>query len=269
MLTVFNHKPTSSLWISLGLFLISTSTLAQMVSEPSNHTKAKSKIRLNLDTIMADPDWMGTSPRAPSWSIDGKFINYARKALGHSHENHYQITVKTRRSSKITDVALLEEQSNRAILNSTKSKGVFAYQGDIYLVDVKNRHISAVTADQRKQSSPTFTSDSQISYLVDKDIFLYDLKTKLERQIASFEMVDDPEEKDDKTYLQKSQPRLLHYLKKRADEKKYQKNIAEHTRLNEIKTWYMGKGNSIKTFRVSPNANWVLVGLTKKDMNGK
>jgi len=269
MLPVFKLKVMPKLIASLALILACASVVAEQDSNQSKPNKTESKIELNLETIMSDPDWMGNSPKNPSWSLDGKTIGYRQKALGHSHRNDYQIDVKKLSTTKINGDALLQQASHAASLNEDKTKGVFTYQGNIYLIDVQRRSISPVTADERMQVFPVFTNNSKISYLVGKDIFSYDLKLKLEKQIASFKTEDDPDKNKDKNYLEQSQPRLFDYLAQQSKETEYQKNRAKANEHHSVKTWYLGKNNIIRTFRLSPNANWLLLGLTKKDRDGK
>ena len=37
---------------------------------------------LTLETIMADPDWMGAAVSQPYWSADGKSVYYSSKRKG-------------------------------------------------------------------------------------------------------------------------------------------------------------------------------------------
>ena len=224
---------------------------------------------LNLQKIMADPDWMGNSPQNPSWSLDGKSIYYQQKATGHSHRNTFKLSLADNQAKQVTKDEMLLSASVDAKLNKSKSHGVFTYQGDIYLITLANSEISPLTKDAQRQSKASFVDDTTISYLEGYKIFRLDLDSRVSKQIADFKLTSDPDKKSDKNYLQQSQPRLLDYIKQTEDEKEFQKDRRKQLAQHQVKNWYLGKGITIETFRLSPDANWILVGTVEKGLAGE
>ncbi len=248
----------------LGFFLLSVVLPASSAPAPP-----KSIAALNLEMIMADPDWMGNSPENPHWSLDGQSVFYQQKAQGHRHREIFEVELNGLKNKLLKKNDLLRDASSYAALNTAKSQGVFSYQGDIYLIDVASRKIQPLTSDARKQSDAGFVDDKTISYRVGRQIFLYHLETRLEQQIADFKLAKDPDHKDKKNYLEQSQPRLLNYLQQKSAEAKYQKDRKKTNEQQGFKTWYLGENIDVKTFRLSPNANWLLLGTTKSSLEGK
>jgi len=259
--------PRYSIWLGFVLFAIHPAigiTAQSSINDDSTPIK-----KLDLATIMADSDWMGNSPENPSWSLDGKTIYFQQKANGHRHQNTFKITAQTA-PQQVTDKSeLLLSASSGAKLNPNKTQGVFVYQGDIYLVELSTQEIIPLTADERNQSDVNFVNQSTISYKVGYQIFLYDLNKKLERQVADFKLTSDPEKEKSQSYLQQSQPRLLDYISKKQQESKFQKTRRLANKQRQSKIWYLGKGVDIKTFRLSPDARWLVLGTVKSDGSGK
>jgi len=272
----------------LGIFLLSANSMALLAQgaakTSSDKTPASSQKlvnietasletvnleKLSLETIMADPDWMGNSPQDPRWSLDGQSVYFSQKAQGHQHNSHLKIDLQHNKTTPVEKDDLLIAASAKAKLNSNKTKGVFVYQDDIYLVDIGSQVVNPLTADKRKQSSVNFVNNTTISYLVDKQIFLYHLDTHLEKQIADFKLADDPDKKKDKDYLQQSQPRLLDYLKQKNEEADFQKLRKKSLEQQPFKTWYLGKDKEITTFALSPNAKWLVLGTAQTSRSGK
>lgn len=266
-----DHTPRSfkTLLMTVSLVLLSPLTYSQSNLDKPRSTESVINAELSLETIMADPDWMGRSPTNPSWSLDNKSISYQQKALGHGHNNDYRINLNTLISRELTNKDQLKKASNIANLNKTRTKGVFTYQNDVFVIDIKTGSITQITADQDEQTAPAFVSKSKISYRVGYNIFVFDLDLKLERQIVSFKLTDNPESNKDKNYLGQSQIRLLGYLKNQERENKFQKERIKSNQYHSIKTWYLGKENSIRTFSLSPDASSILIGTVETERGGK
>ena len=251
-----------------GLLLFSVIICNAFAAEIGKSSSSPT-VKLDLETIMADPDWMGNSPENPNWSLDSEAIYFQQKALGHRHRDILKVDLLSSETNLLDKNELLIHASAKAQSNSKKTQGVFAYQGDVYLVDFASQAINPLTADARAQSNVSFVNDNTISYMVDRQIFLYQLDARLEQQLADFKMSEDPEKEKTQNYLEQSQPRLLNYLNQKKQENKYQKARSKSLEQQNFKTWYLGEDSQIKTFRLSPDANWLILGTINKSLAGK
>ncbi|MGB0496048.1 MAG: prolyl oligopeptidase family serine peptidase, partial [Kangiellaceae bacterium] len=228
-----------------------------------------------LDKIMSDPDWMGISPERASWSLNSQSIYFQQKAKGHSHRNVLQIALVQSSDDQYKPVvlddpqAILKAESAKANLNASEKLGVFVYQGDIFKIDILKEHIQQLTNDSAPQSNVTFVNDHTISYFINHDIYTMDLSSGLSTQIASFKLSNDPDKSNKKDYLQQSQPRLLQYIANQQKEAKFQKQRTNNRKIAENIEWFLGDKHSIKTFRLSPDAKWLVLGLVEKQTNGE
>jgi len=250
--------------IGVALFLTAFSVQA----DTANQTVATAN-QLSLQKIMADPDWMGNSPTNPRWSVDGQSILYSQKVTGHTHSLDYQVALADKKSNLLAEDKALWVASQSAQMNASKTQGVFIFQGDVYWTNYQSGEIKALTADQAAQSNAQFVDDHRISYFEDHKIFIYDLTVNLARQIADFQLADDPDAESPQSYLEQSQPRLLKYIEKTESENAFQKARTDKLRLSKNHTFYLGTQVDIRTFRLSPDANWLVLGTTKKNGRGE
>jgi dipeptidyl aminopeptidase/acylaminoacyl peptidase len=249
----------------VGLFCVSTSVLGDQ-SKPVTSSALSS---LTLEQIMANPDWMGNSPERQSWSIDGKAVYYQRKVDDHTHRELFKYSLETGKTSVNEKTESLMAASRNAVLNPSMTHGVFTFQSDLYIIELGTNRISALTADNKIETMVSFVDDNTISFRVGYQLFLYDLKARLAKQIAEFKTSVEPDKKSNKNYLEQSQPRLLEYIKQKQDEAEFQKQREKSNKLNTIKTWYLGKNRRIRTFRLSPDAKWLLLGTVKNGGRGQ
>ncbi|MCW8877792.1 MAG: prolyl oligopeptidase family serine peptidase [Kangiellaceae bacterium] len=225
--------------------------------------------QISLKKIMADPDWMGRSPTNPRWSLDAKSVIYSQKAKSHTHSEQFAINLIDKKVMAFEEKDALKVASHGADKNPAETQAIFTYQGDLYLVNLDDESITQLSADETQQSRASFIDDSKFSYFEGHKIYVYDLTQRIATQIADFKTTKDPEAKKEKNYLEQSQPRLLKYVEKTEAEKAFQKNRREKNKLSQNKTWYLGGGIDIRTFRLSPDANWLVLGTIPKGLAGK
>lgn len=224
---------------------------------------------LSMQKIMADPDWMGNAPNNPRWSQDSQSVIYSQKVKGHRHRQDFNINLADASVSELALDKALWTASQVASKNNANTQGVFVFQGDVYWTDFQSGEIKQLTADETAQSQAQFVAEDKISYFEDRKVFIYDLSKHLSTQIADFKTAEDPEKEKKKSYLEQSQPRLLEYIDKKQKEDKFQKERRKSNRLSKNKTFYLGKGAEISTFRLSPDANWLVLGTIKPNLRGE
>jgi dipeptidyl aminopeptidase/acylaminoacyl peptidase len=259
---IFHQK---ILVLALGLFLFNATVKGDQNLLTPNIELAS----LPLEQIMADPDWMGNGPERPGWSLDGQFIYFQKKANGHKHRDDFRYSIASGKTELVNKNQQLLHASRTAELNPSRTHGVFTHQNDLYLIELSSNTIRPLTADNQTQSMASFVDDKTISYRVNYQLFLYDLESRISRQLADFKTSNDPDKEQKKNYLEQSQPRLIDYVKQQQQESEYQKERKAANKLNTTKTWYLGKNRQIRTFRLSPDAKWLVLGTVKKSENGK
>ncbi|TQV75076.1 S9 family peptidase [Aliikangiella marina] len=246
---------------------LACASMAILADKPVNSTIVNNDLTMNK--IMADPDWMGNAPNNPRWSHDGQSIIYSQKVVGHTHRQDFKLQLGAQSIEAIPVEQALWTASQSAAKSTDKSQGVFIYQGDVYWTNYQTGEIKALTADEESQSRAQFIDNDKVSYFEGRKVFVYDLASKLSTQIAEFKTQVDPNKEKKKSYLEQSQPRLFQYIDKKQKEDKFQKERREKNKLSKNKTFYLGSGIEISTFRLSPDANWMVVGTIKAKLSGE
>ncbi len=223
---------------------------------------------VSLEKIMADPDWMGNSPQKPVWSLDEKSIYYSRKTPGHSHLQHFRISLSDNETVFLAENDELLVSSQKSIRNTAGTSGVFTFEGDVYFKNYQTGKITAITADKQIQSNARFINDEDISFMVGHKIFIRH-PSGLIKQIAEFKLTADPDKKEVENYLEQSQPRIIETLRNIRTETLFQKERHKRNERNKTDTWYLGKNIKIRTFQMSPDAKWLLLGTVDKKLEGK
>ena len=96
-------RPVRSFMFVLIVLLFSFSgSNAQQRGTPAAPTRGW----LSVETIMRDPEWMGTSPSRPIWSEDGEFLYFEWRQKGDEGDSLYIVSAKGGTPRRVT----IEEQ---------------------------------------------------------------------------------------------------------------------------------------------------------------
>src|SRR5262245_14311447 len=104
---------------------------------------------LTVEKIMRDPVWIGTSPSGVNWSYDSKSVYFNWNPDKNTADSLYtwSLTGTSPAKLKYNDAALLTAINN-GNYNSTYTQLVYAYRGDIFLLDIKTNKTTRITQTQ-------------------------------------------------------------------------------------------------------------------------
>lgn len=148
---------------------------------------AKSQ-QLTVEKIMKDPKWIGTQPTNISWGWDSKNIYFSWNPENNISDSSYTFAVGAKEPSKANykDVALFNAISN-GTYNSSNTQVVYAYKGDLFLLDIKTNKTLRITQTEEQESSPKFIAkDEWISYTKNQNLFAWHVKTGITQQLTNF-----------------------------------------------------------------------------------
>ena len=80
--------------------------LAALLILPAAIAAAARGQPLDLETIMANPDWIGHAVESPYWSVDGRSLYYQLKRDGSDVRDLYRVDPATGRSEKLDPAAV-------------------------------------------------------------------------------------------------------------------------------------------------------------------
>ncbi|MDE2154970.1 MAG: prolyl oligopeptidase family serine peptidase [Xanthomonadaceae bacterium] len=150
---------------------------------------------LDLETIMANPDWIGQAVESPYWSVDGRSLYYSLKRDGSPVRDLYRVDPASGRSVKL-DPAAMAQAEGPAVFDRKHQHAAFILHGDVFLVDLASGRRVQVTRTPQAESAPQFSADGRALQFRDgNDWYSYDLASAVTTPAAVLKFADDPQAK--------------------------------------------------------------------------
>lgn len=228
--------------------------------------------QLDLETIMANPDWIGAAVESPYWSADGRSLYYSLKRDGSKVRDLYRMDPATGQGVKLDPAAMAQAQGGPAVFDRAHRHAAYVFHGDVFMLDLASGRRVQVTQTTETESSPRFSSDGRsLQYRQGIHWFVYDLASGVSAPAAVLRFVDDPLAKkhDD---LEREQLALFKSLRENKADKD-----AQHARDDELiaadagrtpKPIYLGEGGEPADTELSPDGRWMVVVTKPKGAKG-
>ncbi len=224
--------------------------------------------RLDLETIMANPDWIGQPVESPYWGVDGAKLYYSLKRDGSEIRDLYRVDPASGRSEKLGPAALAQADGE-PVFDRSHRHAAFIRHGDVFLRTVGEQHSRQLTRTPADESAPQFSADGHaLQYRVGNDWFRYNLDSGLTAQVAELKFADDPD-KPAGDALREEQLSLFSTLRQIKAEKDAERTndkalaAADPGRAPEP-FWLGDKIEPVDT-ELSPNGRWLLLVTQAKD----
>lgn len=153
----------------------------------------RSLSELTVEQIMQDPaTWIGTAPGNPSWSRDGKTIFFTWNPDADQYSSIYKIGIEG--GTPVADDDRYEGYPEDPVYSKDGKTMLFERKGDIYLMDVKSKKETRLTATQGSESDPAYHDNDQVvSFTRDNNLYSIDTRTGLISQLSNIVIEDDEE----------------------------------------------------------------------------
>jgi dipeptidyl aminopeptidase/acylaminoacyl peptidase len=143
---------------------------------------------LTVQKIMQDPKWIGTSPDGVFWSPDSKRVYFTWNPNSAPDDSLYGASVGAPHPEKIAfrQEGQLEAESGGSY-NSKRTQEVFAYKGDLYLLDLRTAQTQRLTRTEEGKYAPEFIrQDDWIVYHSGVNLFAWDKVSGMVQQLTNF-----------------------------------------------------------------------------------
>jgi dipeptidyl aminopeptidase/acylaminoacyl peptidase len=223
---------------------------------------------LDLQTIMADPDWIGQAVESPYWSVDGRALYYALKRDGSPVRDLYRVDPASGRSVRLDPVAVAQADGP-AVFDRAHRHAAFIRHGDVFLVDLAGGRQQQVTRSSEEESSPQFSADGRmLQFRQGLDWYVYDLAGGVTAPAALLKFDDDPQAKKPDA-LGQQQLDLFKTLREiKADKEARRADddaLAAADPSRAPKPFWLGKASKPVDTELSPDGRWMLVVTAPKD----
>ncbi|HEX5793987.1 MAG TPA: DPP IV N-terminal domain-containing protein, partial [Rheinheimera sp.] len=238
------------------------------VSVPAVYT-ADPAIKLTLEQIMADPDWLGRQPENARWALDSSQVYYQRKRAGSELLDWYARPLSA--DGNGSQVALAQQHqlgADQVVYNRGRSLQAYVYEGDVFVRQVGSGELTQLTRDNTVQTAPEFLLDGRLAYREGWSWYAQDLTTGQRMELASLKTEDKPEVPAKPAgYLAQEQHKLLGFVA--LQQKNAEQRFAAKQQLQQqnasiaAPAIYLGKGQQIVGASLSPKADYLLVSVRK------
>jgi hypothetical protein len=217
---------------------------------------------LDLETIMANPDWVGHAVEDPYWSVDGRSIYYSLKRDGSPVHDLYRVDPASGQNTKL-DAAAMASAEGPSVYDRTHQHAAFVLHGDVFLVDLASGRRVQVTRSPQPESSPQFSADSRaLQYREGNNWFVYDIASGVTSPAAVLKFADDPDAKKPDELGQQQLDLFKALRENKADKDALSANkealdAADATRAPRP-FWLGDKSQALDT-ELSPDGRWLLI----------
>ncbi|KUM52709.1 S9 family peptidase [Rheinheimera sp. EpRS3] len=259
--------------------LVLTSPLQAKKAEPQTYqTSAISvpqvfngdaSIKLSMEQIMADPDWLGRQPEQALWSADSQQVFYQRKQQGNELRDWFVRPLTAQGNGE--QVALASQHqigSASAVYNKDRSLQAYIFEGNLFVRRMASAELIQLTRDSALQSDPLFLLDGRLAYREGWSYYAVDLASGNRTELANLQLAEAPKAPAvPKGYLAQEQRKLIEFvaLEQKNAEQRYaaQQQLQAQNSSMAPKAFYLGKDLQVVGASLSPKADYMLVSVRK------
>ena len=277
MTSLIRHSGLSVLAIAILSGCTATSSeqaINEHITQPQSQILLASPPKVNealsLKQIMANPDWMGILAKGAYWGDDSQSIFFARQAHGNPVINYYEQALNDDKATQLSLNELHKASQKYGVLDNTKTKKLYIYQGNVFVKQLSSGLISQLTRQNSPVNGVRFLNNGDIAYWLGDDIYRIHNYTGMHEQIASIKMSVKPKGVEEpSSYIAKQQHRLIKYVAQQHDNDKkrdqYKAELAEKDPTLASMVWYLGDSETVSDLSLSPDGRYVLLSLIDKE----
>jgi dipeptidyl aminopeptidase/acylaminoacyl peptidase len=236
--------------------LIALAVLPVAAETPSTTSK------LDLETIMANPDWMGQAVENPYWSVDGHSLYYRLKRDGSAVHDLYRVDPASGKNTRL-DAAATAQAEGPAVYDRAHRRAAYVFHGDVFLVDLGSGRRTQVTRSALPESSPRFSADGRaLQFRESNNWYVYDIASGITAPAAVLKFTDDPNDKKPDA-LEQQQLELFKDLRENKQDKDAlhanEQALAAADPTRAPQPFYLGDKAQLVDTELSPDGRWMLV----------
>ncbi|HEY9043195.1 MAG TPA: S9 family peptidase, partial [Rheinheimera sp.] len=135
-------------------------------------------VKLSLEQIMADPDWLGRQPEEAHWSLDSQQVYFERKRERSELRDWYSRPLADAGNGTLVPLSQLHQIGSAQIsYNADRSMQAYVFEGDVFVRRVTDGELTQLTRDNAAQNSPEFLLDGRLVYREGWSWYTHDLAT--------------------------------------------------------------------------------------------
>ncbi len=225
--------------------------------------------QLELERIMAHPDWIGPPVEQPYWALDGRAIHYSLKREGSPVRDLWRAPLDGT-PSRVDDAERATLDAADPVFDAERRRALFVRGGDVFLRDLASGELRQLSRTPKDESRPMFSSDGSAAlWRIGSDWWGFDFERGLSIQLTDLRTEKDPQAEPDADPLRDMQLRLFETLQRgKQDRDALRERDRELRRADPtrpISPVYLGDALTLADSALSPDRRWVLLVTEAKD----
>ncbi len=217
---------------------------------------------LTVDSIMANPDWIGPAVESPYWSADGHFIYYRLKRDGSKIRDLYRVDPTTGKSVRL-EGRQLAKADGPPVFDRRHTRAAYLLHGDVFVRDLASGKRIQITRTAARESGLMWSADGNtLYYRVGNVWYGHALATGTTSRIAILKAGNDPDVARP-GQLERHQLRLFATLREiraeKAAERRHQRELDASDATRGPRPFWLGRKVRIADSELSPDGRWMLV----------
>jgi len=227
---------------------------------------------LSVEKIMKDPRWIGTSPSAPSWSIDGKTIYFNWNPEKATSDSLYYLSIDSKTPQKATaDKKRDLVNADDITWNNAHTAYIYSKNGDVFLTEIKPARTRKITQTLERESGVQFSfNDTRIVYNRGGNLFSWDIATGETEQLTNIK-TEVRERKKDTTiqeqWLRNDQLQYFEVLRQRKQKRDEAEAYNKNTTPKELRSIAIAEDKRVQGLNISPDGRFISYSLFRANTN--
>ena len=233
---------------------------------PESNDSNQPNERLDLQTAMADPAWLGAFPERPRWTVDGRLI-FDRRVGTTDERRTVEIDTTTGEERSLS----LEERIGllpAGVWNRAGDRMATIRNGDIMVTDA-NAVATQLTRTSSRESSPRWLADGRLAFQREGNLVIRDLETGSEIEPVLVRFGDPPKAPEEPEGLAADQRRLFDVLRSDAERREAGRLRGEDVRTamthDVLGPVHLPTDERESGRHLSPDARWMLLEVSPRD----
>ncbi len=224
---------------------------------------------LTLEKIMADPKWIGSSPRSVRWSADSRTVYFEWNPEQGPADSLYCVPRSGGRPVKASAGVQRELPFRYGDESPDGRLKVYEKDGDIAILDIPSMKSRKVTETAEAETSPRFVQDGKkISFIKEGNLYLWSIEDGAIRQVTDFRQGEAPSEESRATaqeqWLARQEKKLFSAIAKKEDRRPEARD--GHAGAGSARILWMGD-RVVQNLQISPDCRFVTFQWTAQPRN--
>ncbi len=240
---------------------------------PSTVTEARpsvGEVKLSMEQIMSDPDWIGRQPQNAFFSPLGDAMLYYRKRDGSVVRDLYK-TAPRMGNGSLVNLANIHEYANSERIDDNDHNFVaWIYQGNIFAQMRDTKEIKQLLRTSDKIENIAYLGSDSISFKNGNSFYSVNINTGGMSELFSWSFAEKPiAVKPAKDYIEQEQHKLIKYIqvqrKNRQDRSDYKTQLEQANNSLMSARFYFDKSHRTVLATISPDGKHAIV-VTQPDV---